>query len=324
MHVTEFVGLLDRLSPTVQVVLVMVQCHSGGFANIIFKDGKFGGELSKARRCGFFATTFDRSAAGCTPDTAEDDYKDYSTYFFAALCGKTRTGKPVTGCDIDGDGHVNFAEAHAYVMLHSDTIDIPNTTSDALLRQFSKTSGEGLAKPTMPFDQLMSRATPAQKLILAGLSDQLKLMAADRWNEARRLADNVEVERKSVERDVNGKHDAGHKLAEHIRRRLICHWPELQNPWHPRVAELMKSDGLAIQKAIENDSDYARWDLLQRDADKLDDRELDLERRWAKCQRLIRTLETVALAANLGKVAVPEVVGRYKQLVDDEAAVVGK
>ena len=41
--------------------------------------------------------------------------------------------------DYDKDGRTSLAEAHAYVLINSDTIDIPVCTSDVLLRQFSKT-----------------------------------------------------------------------------------------------------------------------------------------------------------------------------------------
>src|SRR5207247_1966972 len=89
-------------------------------------------------RCGFFATTHDRMAAGCTADVMEESYQDYSTYFFAALDGKTRTGERVTGCDYDGDGVVSWEEAHAYALLTSDTVDISMMTSDNFLRMYSK------------------------------------------------------------------------------------------------------------------------------------------------------------------------------------------
>ncbi|HWE04064.1 MAG TPA: C13 family peptidase [Tepidisphaeraceae bacterium] len=319
MHVKEFVGYLDRLSPKVRVVLMMVQCHSGGFAGTIFKDGKPGGELSPARRCGFFATTFDRNAAGCTPDTVEDDYKDYSTYFFAALDGKTRTGKKVPGCDLNGDGHVSFAEAHAYVLLNSDTIDIPTTTSEALLRSYSKTTGDDVAKPQMPFKTLLGKSSPLQKKVLEGLCDQLKLTSDDRFDEAKHLEEILESQRKIAEQDRSKKTEEASRLAGRIRSRLLQKWPELSNPWHPRIAELLKADGPKIQTAVESDSDYARWDLLHRDADQLYDKALDLERQWVKCQRCVRALTTAALAQNLVKVASPAIVERYHQMVQDES-----
>src|SRR2546421_600526 len=138
MPVKEFVCLPDTIDPKVQVVLIIDQCHAGGFADVIFKDAQAGTQMNPAQRCGFFATSHDRNAAGCTSDIDEDNYREYSTYFFAALYGKTRTGQSIRRPDYDGDGHISLSEAHAYVQITSDTIDIPLATSDVFLRSCSK------------------------------------------------------------------------------------------------------------------------------------------------------------------------------------------
>ena len=65
LKMTEFVALLDDLPNGVNVVCVMVQCHAGGFARMIFNDGDPDKGLSPQRRTGFFATVHDRKAAGC-------------------------------------------------------------------------------------------------------------------------------------------------------------------------------------------------------------------------------------------------------------------
>ena len=50
---------------------------------------------------------------------------------------------------------------------------------------------------------------------------------------------------------------------------------------------------------------------------------MNYDRRWVKCKRLIRTLENVALAANLEVVAEPEVIERYHALRDAENQTLG-
>ncbi len=60
--------------------------------------------------------------------------KEYSSYFWGAFSGKNANGKPVGNVDCDADGKVSLAEAHAFAVLASETIDIPLRTSDALLR----------------------------------------------------------------------------------------------------------------------------------------------------------------------------------------------
>ncbi len=139
IYVRDFVARLDSIPNETPVIIIMVQCFSGGFANVIFEEGDPAKGLSKGRRCGFYATVHTRPAAGCTPDINEANYREYSTYFWEALYGKTRLGKAIERPDYDGDGQVSFAEAHAYTIIHSDTIDIPIKTSDAFLRKFSET-----------------------------------------------------------------------------------------------------------------------------------------------------------------------------------------
>ena len=45
-----------------------IDYRGGAFGNIIFKDGSPANELSDQPICGFFATTRERVAAGCTPE----------------------------------------------------------------------------------------------------------------------------------------------------------------------------------------------------------------------------------------------------------------
>ena len=129
---SDFTGWLDRFPRDAQVVLVMVQCYAGGFAHTIYEHADSSAGLSPNARCGFFAQLHDRAAAGCTPDANDADYEEYSSYFWGALAGKLRVGKAVDTADYDKNGQVSFAEAHAYAIIESDTIDVPVRTSGAL------------------------------------------------------------------------------------------------------------------------------------------------------------------------------------------------
>ena len=51
MPVKEFNGLLEKVPADVPVVLVMVQCFSGGFADLIYKDADPNKGLSPRNRC---------------------------------------------------------------------------------------------------------------------------------------------------------------------------------------------------------------------------------------------------------------------------------
>lgn len=324
MSVKEFAKLLDRLPPKVSVVLVMVQCFGGGFADVIFNDADSAKGLCSRDRCGFFATTPDRVAAGCTADVDEENYHEYSTYFWAALYGKKRTGEQVSPPDFDHDGRVSFAEAHAYALINSDTIDLSMKTSDVFLRQFSRLPSAGapeanLLDPNGDFDQLLGRAELPERAELEGLSQRLELSGATRLQDARNMADGIRQRRKALQgeqRRLNQSHDRTcAALAAMVRSR----WPELGNLFNPYAPKIMSENADAIVMAIESAPPYrdlkSQDDRLSAIGDDLD----DLERKQVKCLRLMRTAEHVALAANLASVAPPEIRDRYARLAEAES-----
>ncbi|HEX5242948.1 MAG TPA: hypothetical protein VFW23_06745, partial [Tepidisphaeraceae bacterium] len=109
------------------------------------------------------------------------------------------------------------------------------------------------------------------------------------------------------------------QMAALLRSRLLRKWPELGNPWDPSAAKLIQEQGNAIVAFIQADRLYARFDQARSAADDLDNQELDLDRKWAKCQRLIYAIQTIALQANLPRVADASVLERYRQMIADEA-----
>ncbi|HEY2585964.1 MAG TPA: hypothetical protein VGI81_09400 [Tepidisphaeraceae bacterium] len=318
MPVSEFARLLDRLPPKVSVVLVMVQCFGGGFADVIFNDADVSKGLSPRNRCGFFATTPDRVAAGCTPDVDEENYREYSTYFWAALYGRTRGGDVVPPPDYDGDGRISLAEAHAYAMVASDTIDLSMKTSDVFLRRFSK--AKTIAGPAelidadSGFQTLLDRAEPPERATLDGLSKRLDLDGFNRTQAARTIAAGIAERRRALgdeQRRLRQSHDrACNALAAMVRTR----WPELTNLLNPAAVKLLAEQGDTIVRAIEAAPVYPELRRQHDRLDAIDVEDSDLERKWVKCQRFIRTAEHVALAANLALVAPPDVRSRYETL----------
>lgn len=189
LPVTELAQRIKSIPKTSPIVLIMVECYSGGFANLLFQDGSPTGSMVDRPICGFFAATDYRMSAGCTPEVNEADYKDFTGYFFAALCGVDRLGRPVTGADYNHDGHITMDEAYAYALIHDDSIDTPVCTSDAFLRRYIKTSDPDCFK--YRYSDVLSWATPAQRAALQALQRELELdgsgdMAAA-YGEFRRL-----------------------------------------------------------------------------------------------------------------------------------------
>ncbi len=320
MSVRRFTQRLDKIHPDVPVVLVMVQCYSGGFANVIFEGGDPKAALADANRAGFFSTVHDRPAAGCTPALKKKGYQEYSGVFWAALSGRTRAKEEIDQPDPSGDGTTSLAEAHAYAQLRADTIDIGVRTSGALLRRYSRLSGggEGGLSRRSPYRALARAATPAQKAILDGLSEQLELARTRRLAEAKEQAKTLEARRRRIQEKRNNKAKRARRLRSTIRADLHRKWPELNHGFHPRITELLSASPEKVVRAITNHEKFRDWQSVRRRLDRLDQRDRALEREWAKAKRFIRVAENVILRANLGAVASEEVRKRFEELLAAE------
>lgn len=377
---SELAGLINEIPVEVPVVVVMVQCYSGGFSNLIFENGLNDKGPVKRSLCGFFATVHDRVAAGCTPDIREENYQEYSSYFWAALRGTNRLDEKVDSADYDGDGQVCFAEAHAYALLASPTIDISVQTSDAFLRHYSSFQPKSAAKPVEPteskdapkveppagdqpkfeaddqpaspdqtpqpgtpqncpqeadvdtateqapefltadtdYARLLQLANPIQRAVLEGLSSELELSGAERAKAARSLASKIQTDKRKVDAEQRRRSGQLKGDSSRLARELQLRWPEFSNRWNPEVELILENESEAVVNFIKQHSSYKSFDRVRNEIRAANGQQMDLDRRWTKCQRLVRMLENVALEANLPHVATPEIVERYHQLVAAE------
>ena len=106
-----------------------------------------------------------------------------------------------------------------------------------------------------------------------------------------------------------------------MRARLKSRWPELNNPLHPLAAKIVAEQGDDVVRWVEGAPEFKDFDDKGREIDRLDEQSGDLEVRWVKYQRFLRTAENVALTANLPKVAKADVAARYERLADMENGV---
>ena len=192
LSVRHLAGVLGKIPPAVPVTVIMVQCFSGSFGNLLFQNADPHSPLTPRHLCGFFASVAQRPAAGCTPNVNEADYHDFTGYFFAALSGVDRLGRPAAGADYDGDGRVGMNEAFAYALIHDDSIDTPVCTSDIFVRRFVKTPEADVFQ--VPYSQVCRWAGSAQLAALRGLSDALKLSGEGRTASAYRRFRKTEID----------------------------------------------------------------------------------------------------------------------------------
>lgn len=343
---SEFSRWLDRLPREVTVVLVMTQCYSGGFSHVIFPgaDAELG--LSPARRCGFFSQLHDRAAAGCAAELDDDDVEEYSTYFWAAIGGKSRTGENVSA-DYDGDGAVSFAEAHTYAVIESATIDVPVRTSEALLRAYSRLGGpfeaqEGafaaktdgkndstndkdadLLEPSGSMASLAAKARPDQRAILEQLPARLA-------GERPRSVEDVRVELEAAQERLDEALEALDAAVAATDDALAAAqddayvlWPELYDAYSTAAAEIAATRSEEFAASVEQLGSYGELLAARKREDALSAARDAAECAKAKVERLLRTIEDVVLAENLPKAATPEIVARYKEMVELEEQSIG-
>ena len=156
LTVRELKELVSGLPPGVQAVMVMSQCYSGSFANVIYADdlAEPTGEV-----CGFFSTTRDLPAYGCYPEGRDRDRIGHAFHFIDAL-----------------DRSPTTAGAHLEVLYTDDTPDVPLRTSDLYL------------------ERVVSDEAGARGLDFGDLVDDLLAEAwgdRARWEEEIRLLDRI-------------------------------------------------------------------------------------------------------------------------------------
>ncbi len=345
VKVSELTDKLDSLPETQSVILIMVQCYSGGFANFIFNHGNPKKELHPQTRAGFFATTHDRVAAGCTPDIREANYQEYSTKFWEALCGESRIGQKIQKPDYNGDQLISLSEAHAYVVINSNTVDIPVKTSDIFLRKFStfelskdsnvslnkselariddKTDSAHLinsldfTKPqvsekewlfcTSPISKILSHASKNSKTIIVSLSKRLGLIGDDRFDEADKKINEYKKKRDELSKTKKQKEDECKQLKNKIKERLRTEWPELANTQHPKVDEIKKSvTSLKLISTSNQDSQWDNFKKLKKQIATIENERFTLEKNQVLALRLKYAIENVVL-----KNALPYVADRF-------------
>jgi len=279
------------------LVLVMVQCHGGGFANTLFTQGDPKRGVWNRDFCGFFASTAERPAAGCTSQVNERDYQDFTTYFFAALSGVSRDGRQVRGADYNGDGRVSLSEAFAYAELHDNSIDVPVSTGDAFLRHVFSAHDIEWQRSYAP---IRSRAASWQAAVLDGLSSRLDLRGDARLAQAEK--------RLEAKKESNGS-DTFQPPAGVNASRFNVAFNRLQNGLKARFPRLASLRGGARTGAIQSATDFvaSQTDALNvvYDAYQLGVNEDKAQVEEALLLRFLRCARTIVLEERLAREGTP-------------------
>jgi hypothetical protein len=226
-------------------------------------------------------------------------------------------GRSVESADFNHDGRVDFTEAHAYTLMHSQTIDVCVRTSDRFLRKYSSVnpSDARLVQPDKSYARLIALAGSTERTVLQSLCSELQLTGESRIAEAKRLSQDNERERRRLQKQVREAQNSVQRVREKISKEVLLQWPFLKEAWHPRTQEALAKGDAEMLRAVTKHPAYADWRAQRAKLADLKNKDLDLERTWAKLQRVQYIAESVALAKNLTIVAAEPIVRRYRALV---------
>lgn len=307
LSVKDLSGQIAHLPPNMPVYVVMAQCYSGAFGNLLFEGGDPTAGYSKRDIVGYFASTKNRVAAGCTTALNEAEYHDFTSYFFAALTGSDRMGRRVTGADFNRDGKVGMDEAFAWTLVNDQSIDTPVCTSDVLLRHDVPFVEEEVIKT--PYSDLKKWATRPQRAALEGLSEKLALTSEDRYAQAdKMMSPHGDPTSQQLFRDANGKF---RQLRTAQRQFLLARWPDLRNSGsqayqtaRTEAAKYYETNTEAKAAAKEL---IAAYDAMQ----KASEGTQQPENMAAYAIRFVRVATSVVLAHRLQQTGTPEQKARF-------------
>ncbi len=280
----EFESLLGKFDPQVPVQLIFTQCYSGGFSRLVYKDGADVLNLASGFRCGFFAESKDEKAEGCSASIKTSDYRDYTTYLFAALSGKDRRGNPIkNNVDLDHDGVVSLYDAHLYSLLYAYNSDLPRSTSEVFLEKW------------LPWYLRWLPVTDSKPSVYAELLEALRIRMhlPSKTDDMLREIANQKNKLRIMRRELKDEQDENRKLIHEIQKKIqndvYMRWPEARLEHTGHYLEFMKSKVFEAQKFISAHKAFAELLKLQRRQSTIENIELlKVERDMTQLNKLLR------------------------------------
>lgn len=307
----EFESLLDGLDPGVQFRFFFPQCYSGAFLRLADARGLTGKDSSQARQCGFTAVSENEMSEGCTVSIKEGDYRDYSTYFFAALDGKTRLGEPLSSSpDTDGDGKISLHEAHIYSLDNAYSTDLSRSTSEDFLEQWQpwylKWKADMSAIPDNVFGERVRRVSVNNGYAKKGR--ELITMLFKERNQLMKQKNLLEEK----EADFQSRVD---KLRETLKADLLNHWPEASLLYTSSFKSFLNEHVNAALVWIEDQEQYHELVTVQDNSASLKKDALDILRKNTQINKVFRMIRLSRILEQLNNYGSREDMATYQSLL---------
>ncbi len=294
---------------------VFTQCYSGGFHRLAYDNPDEGLQLTDARRCGFTAESAYQLSEGCSASLDTGDYRDYTTYFFAALSGRGRDGDVLgVNPDSDGDGITTPREAHFYTLAHAYSSDLSRSTSEDYLDEWQPWYLRWLPlRPELPDNEYAKLYRDTAAVLGIPLNFRTP-------KEARSDIDALKRELSALQEKRRSLHTAQDELQGLLIHELASRWPPLLGPYTAAYIELVRDGSLDnIVATLTSNPDYTDLVLLQEEDDQLDDLIVESERAITQRLKLLRLRRLAHLVDQLERHGSDQAKADYASLVGCES-----
>ncbi len=310
MSVRELERLATNAPPSAPLRFVFTQCYSGGFMRLIRPDARDLRTLAAYNRCGFAAESADRLSEGCSASIEVGDYRDYTTYFFAALSGRHRSGQPLERSpDRDRDGQVTLHEAHVHAVIEGYNADLPRSTSETYLERWQPAWLRYLdttSEPDNEYGRLASEL--ALRLKLPARGTMLQRALGTRHEQLGRRLQAIDEQSRQLEGEIS-------RLQGDLKRGLVQRWPEAAHAHTAAYVRFLATELGAAQAYVTARPDYAQLVERQERHAALELERVAVDRDLTQLDKVLRLRQLSRLLDQFERFATPSARREYQRLI---------
>lgn len=284
LTVYDFEEMLGKLNEKAPVRFIFTQCYSGGFARLIH-PGASGNTMDlKGNRCGFTAELETRESEGCSSSLKIGQYRDYTTFMFAALDGKTRQNRPLeSDPDLNGDSKTSLREAHLYALANAYSNDLSRSTSEYYLEKWEPWYLRWIPKDERSKQSIFNtiRSTVLENNDLSNsLSESPSELRAEKVKKLKYL-EQIESDFESLRKEIEA-------LQASLIFELQKRFPDIQTAYKHRFTGIAENEIEKLITAIKSLKGLSVLEQKFAQKDNLDLVLLDAERAFTQIEKIER------------------------------------
>ncbi len=296
------------------VKYLFTQCYSGGFHRIAYAHSQSGLALNDNKRCGFTAESAYRMAEGCSASINTDDYRDYTTYFFAALSGFERDGQIIgKNPDTNDDGTTTLREAHLYTLEEAMSTDLSRSSSEDYLMQWQPWYLRWLpSQKNLPNNEYARLFRDLSTRHGIALNHTAAATIRTKQRESETTIEQLKQQMQSNATSIEA-------LQFTLQSSLSNRWPALLGPYTGAYQTMVNNGELnTIVAAVSLSADYEKLVSLQTDNEQLSNQLLEMQRKATQYQKLIHLRQLALLQQQISEYGTQQEQADYASLVSCE------